>query len=335
MKKLFARHKVLLTFGLLLVAAGAFAGDNDGEKQKTYTKSYPLGKNDRIHINNQFGQVKILTWDKSEVKADITITTRSSSDEDAQKLLDGINIQDGRNADGVFFKTVLPKNTNNTNHGIRKEGDWDKDRDRNRDRDKEREDKDRERKDRKGNTEGMNIDYVITLPASSPLFLENQFGKSIIPNLSGPVEIVHKFGDLVAGNLSNVKSLQVEFGKATVESINNGKVTVKFSEASVKKLSGAIKASFEFSDKVNLPLDNDVTDFSLNNSYSSIKLTISPNFSGDFDIHTNFGDFKNSTQLPIKEMKDENDDHGPKFDRDFSGKSGSGACKVKIKSSFG
>jgi len=309
MKKPLSLHKLLLTSGLLLATACAFAaGDNDGEKQKTISKSYPVSANDKITINNQFGEVKIITWDKKEVKADITITARSNSDEKAQSILDGISIEDGKNSEGVFFKTVMGKNKNNNNNNDGRKG--------------------------KGNNEGMNIDYVISMPAGNPLDLENQFGKTIIPDLSGPVEITQKFGDLVAGNLSNVKSLQVEFGKAAVESINNGKVNVKFSEASVKKMSGAIKANFEFSGKVTLALDNDVTDFNLNNSYSSIQVFVSSNFSGDFDIRTNFGDFKNNTQLPIKEQKDE-DEHGPKFDKDYLGKSGTGACKVKVKSSFG
>jgi hypothetical protein len=207
------------------------------------------------------------------------------------------------------------------------------------DKDKEKEKREvregRGREDRKGGrNEGMEINYTVTMPAGNPLNLTNQFGKSLVPDLSGPVTITQKFGDLIAGNLSNLKDLHVEFGSATVESISNGKVTVKFSKATIKKMTGAIKSNFEFCDKVKFPLDNSVTDFTLNNSYSTVEVAVSANFGGDFEIHTNFGDFNNSTSLPIKENKDP-DDHGPKFDKDYSGKTGSGACKVKMKSSFG
>ncbi len=87
-----------------------------------------------------------------------------------------------------------------------------------------------------------------------------------------------------------------------------------------------------------LPLDNSVTDFNLNNSYSNIDLSVANDFSGDFQVHTNFGNFHNKSTLVIKDDQKEDkddDEHGPKFDKDFSGKSGSGACKVKMKSSFG
>ncbi len=322
MKKQLNLHKPVLTLALLLCTAWSFANGDDGEKKKTISKSYPVSATDKITISNQFGEVKIVTWDKSEAKAEITVTTHASSDEKAQSILDGITIEDGKNGDGVYFKTNMPGNHEHNNDGG-------KDKDKDKDKDKEK-----DKGDKKNHDEGMQVNYVVYMPGGNPLKLENQFGKSIVPDLGGPVEITEKFGDLVAGKLSNVKELRVEFGKATVESITNGKVLVKFSEASVKKMVGAIKASFEFSGKIKLPLDNDVTDFSLNNSYSSIEVAVSSNFSGDFEIHTNFGDFKNSTALPIKEEKDE-DDHGPKFDKDYSGKSGSGACKVKMKSSFG
>ena len=59
--------------------------------------------------------------------------------------------------------------------------------------------------------------------------------------------------------------------------------------------------------------------------------------SGNYDIATSFGEFKNKTAFAIKEDgKDDDDDrHGPKFNHKYSGTSGSGSTKVKIKSSFG
>jgi len=306
MKKRINQYKLLLTATLLIFTTSLlFAnGEPDVEKRKTYSKSYELGSSDKISINNQFGEVNIVTWDKKEIKVDITIIAKANSDEHAQYILDHINIQDGKNSSGVFFKTDM-KNNN-----------WDN------------------KKGEKNKSQGMEINYEVHMPAGNPLNLENQFGKTIVPDLTGQVDITQKFGDLTAGNLSNVKELNVEFGSAEVESINNGKITIKFSKGEIKKMSGTIKGNFEFCDKVKLSLDNSVTELTINNSYSTVEMKVSQNFGGDFDIHTNFGDFHNKTELAIKEQKDD-DEHGPKFDKDFSGKTGNGACKVKIKSSFG
>jgi hypothetical protein len=305
MKKHIEVRKFIITTAMLLVAAtGLFAsGEPEVEKKKTYTKSYPVSSNDKVSINNQFGEVKIITWTKSEAQVDVIITAKGSTEERAQEILDRINIEDGKSGDGVYFKTNM-KNQN-----------W--------------------KGDKKGeHNQSMEINYEVHMPAGNPLNLENQFGKSIVPDMTGPVEITHKFGDLVAGNLGNVKELHVEFGSAEVESLSNCKIVIKFSKAEIKKMSGAIKGNFEFCDKVKLSLDNSVTELTLSNSYSTIEMKVAENFGGDFDIHTNFGDFKNKTSLALKEDKDE-DEHGPKFDKDYSGKTGNGACKVKIKSSFG
>ena len=309
MKKHTEVRKYLITAALLLVTSTwLFAADGgpDVEKKKTYSKSYPIGGNDKININNQFGEVKIITWGKGEVKVDVTITVKGSSEERAQSILDNISIEDSKSGDGVSFKTNIGKQ------------EWKGD-----------------KKNGNNSNQSMEINYEVNMPAGNPLNLENQFGKTYVPDMSGPVEITQKFGDLVAGNLTNIKDLHVEFGSAVVESIGNCKVVIKFSKAEIKKLSGAIKGTFEYCDKLRLTLNNNVSDFSINNQFSKIEVTVADGFNGDFDIHTNFGEFHNSTPIVIKENKDSDEDHGPRFDKDYSGKSGSGACKVKIKSSFG
>ena len=73
----------------------------------------------------------------------------------------------------------------------------------------------------------------------------------------------------------------------------------------------------------------------IKNSYSTVELELSKDFSGDFDVKTSFGSFKNNTDFKISEEKDDDDERGPKFDHRYSGKTGSGAAKIKINSSFG
>ncbi|MEO6314342.1 MAG: hypothetical protein ABIU63_14025 [Chitinophagaceae bacterium] len=306
MKKHTKLYKHILSGALLLATCSTLfaAPGPDVEKTKTYSKSYSISNNDKVNINNQFGEVKITTWNKNEVKVDVTITAKSSSDERAQAILDNITIEDSKNGDGVSFKTTMGKQEF--------------------------------KGDKKGNNnQGMEINYEVSMPASSALNLQNQFGKSFVPDMSGSVEIVQKFGELVAGNLPNAKDLHVEFGSAVVESIGNCKIVIKFSKAEIKKMNGSIKSNFEFCDKIKLTLDNNVTDFTMNNSYSKIEIAVAGSFGGDFEIHTSFGDFKNSSSLSLKEEKDDDENHGPRFDKDYSGKVGNGACKVKIKSSFG
>ena len=199
-------------------------GDYKVEKKKNYSKSYPLSGNDKIKLDNSFGEMKITTWEKNEVKVDVAITVRANTEETAQKLLDNIKIQDGKEGNGVYFKT----NINNNKH-------WGNNHD---------DDGDKKGKGKNHNT-SMEINYTVYMPAGNPIEAANSFGPMIVPDLSGVAEITSKFGNLTCGKLSNNKELSVEFGKATIKHINGGEVSIKFSDAEINKLSGEVKASFE------------------------------------------------------------------------------------------
>jgi hypothetical protein len=308
------RHKFSILITLILLSSAwlpAMAnGDEDPrvEKRKTYSKSYPLSNNDKVSLNNQFGEMRINIWDKNEIKVDVTIIAKANTDEVAQKILDRISIEDGKGGSGVWFKTHFKNQNDDWDHGDKKEY----------------------------KEQGMEINYVVNMPSGNPLDASNQFGAMFVPDYRGPVELESKFGSLTAGKLANVKDVTVEFGKADIESITNGKLTVKFSSADVKKLSGDVDTRFEFCDKIKVVMDNSVKDLDLRCSYSTVYLDVSSNLSANFEIRTNFGEFNNKTAFAIKEDREDDDDrHGPRFDKQYNGTSGSGSSKVKIRSEFG
>src|SRR4030095_5680131 len=164
----------------------------------------------------------------NEIKVDVTITAKASTDEIAQRILDNISIEDGKTSGVVYFKTHFKNQKDNWERGDKKEY----------------------------KEQGMQIDYAVYMPGGNPLEASNQFGSMIVPDFRGPVELESKFGSLTAGKLSNVKEVAVEFGKADIESINNGRLTIKFSSADIKRLSGDVDTRVEFCDKIKLVIDN-------------------------------------------------------------------------------
>ena len=297
--------KYIVAAGLLLLGATSLlaANDPEAEKKKVYSKSYALDGNDKVSINNQFGEVKITTWGKSEVKVDITIIGKGSTEEKAQEVLDLISIEDSKSGGVVSFKTNLKNQHQN----------WNND-------------------GKKGKNSGMEINYEVQMPASTALDLKNSFGKTWVPDMSGPVEISSKFGELSAGRLGNVKKLEVEFGEATVASVNNGDVSVKFSQAQINNMTGTIKTSQSYSG-VKFVIDNTISSLTIKNEFTDLLLDVNTTFSANFDIYTNFSELKNKTDFKIKE--DDEDHSGLKFDHQYSGKSGTGDINVKVKSNFG
>jgi hypothetical protein len=275
-------------------------------KTKTYTKSYPLGNSEQVTLDNQFGEMKIITWNKNEIKVDVNIEAKGNTDEIAQRILDNINIEDSKSGSGVSFATRMKNKNMNWNNN---------------------------KKDYK--EMGMKIDYVVYMPTGNPLNATNQFGPMIIPDMRGQVVLVSKFGSITAGNLSNVKEVTLEFGDATIEAVSNGKLTFKFGKADVKQVSGNVSVRVEFCDKTRINIDNNSKDVNIRSSYSSIYLNTPSNLSSSIDIKTSFGELTNKTSFNLKKQGEDDDRHGPKFDKQYNGVAGGGANKLKVNADFG
>ncbi len=319
MKRILRPFSLVLSL-LLLLQVNTFAqddkNDNDNKnenkkkyefvKKKSVNKSYNVSSSDKLNIHNSFGSVKVNTWSRNEIKVDVDIEVSANTDALAQKILDRISVNDDKSGREISFETKM-KDIHNNNKGD---------------------------KDEKST---MEINYTISMPEGNPLKVQNEFGSTTIPDFKGEVDLTSKFGSLTAGNLSNIKGIHVEFGKANLANINSAPVTIKFSKAVISKLSGDIKLNLEFCSNVRLNLDNTLSSLDLKTSYSTVNLKPTGGLQANYNISTSFGSFKNTSDVKFNSDEDNDSDnkYSPKFDHQYSGKSGSGNVPVKVKSSFG
>ncbi len=323
MKKMNNLFNIVL---LLLLSTGSFAqndNDNDNddkapkrydfEQKKTYSKSYNLSSSDKVSIDNRFGSVEIHTWAKSEIKVDIELKTTAKTEEWAKAVLSDLDVEDSKSGGVVKFKTLFSE-------------DLDK---------KEGGNKHRSKYEGKDSRQTLEINYVVYMPSGNPLEIENEFGPTIIPDYTGEVELTSKFGKLETGNLTNVKNINVEFGKAKFGNLSGGNISIKYSKAGFARLSGRVKMGIEFSNKITLNLDNNLSALDLRVSYSTINIKPSSDLAAGYTVSTSFGSFRNRTAVKFTSDADDDDDRrGPKFDYEYTGKNGSGAVPVKVKSDF-
>jgi hypothetical protein len=311
MKKHTNPFSIVLLFTLLSLPAISHAGNGDDiEKKKNISKTYTVSPNDRLSIENSFGDVVVSTWDKNTIQVDVEIGVNASSEQKAQDMLDKIQVSDNQSGGNISFKTdVGDINGNQGRH--HKNMDY-------------------------GDDRKFYIDYKVHMPAGNPLKVENSFGKTNIPDMKGEVNLTSKFGSLNTGKLENVEEIDVEFGSAEIGPVNNGTLTFKFnSKSHVASVGGNVKFKCEFSGDVEFGVNNSIQELTVLESYSTVKIMVNKNLSANFDIHTSFGNFQNRTDFEIEEAKEDDDQYGPHFDKDFSGKAGDGKAKIKIKSSFG
>lgn len=311
MKRLIKPFKLLVPL-VLMLQANLFAQENDNDnrnenkkkyefvKKKSVNRSYNVSASDKLNIQNSFGSVDVRTWDRNEIKVDVDVEVSANTESLAQKMLDRISVTDSKSGKDISFKTDM-KDVNNS----------------------------------KGEKSTMQINYTISMPAGNPLNIKNDFGSTTVPDFRGEVDLTSKFGSLTTGTLSNIKNINVEFGKANLANITSAPVTIKFSKAVISKLSGSVKLNLEFCSSVRLNLDNNLSSLDLKTSYSTVNLKPIGDLPASYNISTSFGSFKNTSGVKFSSDEDGDKERGPKFDYEYSGKSGSGSIPVKVKSSFG
>jgi hypothetical protein len=294
---------------LLFVSISAYAQVEetkkyDFEKRKTYEKSYTISNSDKINISNQFGFVNVSTWDKNEIKVTVEIIAGANSESRANTILENIEITDKKNSEGVFFKTKIGS-----------EKMW-------------------QRGNNYNSSQTMKINYTVFLPKNSPLHLTNEFGPITLPDYVGDLDVVSKFGSLSTGKLQKVNDLVVEFGSAAIESIANADAVFKFSRITINNVVGNTSFKFEFCKGSKVLLNNNATNVTIDDSYSKLNIKPASDFNATYKINTSFGDVKNRSALTLNRT-DEEPEYGTDNSKAYEAKSGTGVCKVKIKSSFG
>src|SRR6187200_1900616 len=305
--------KNILSIVLLLATVPLFSQDGDKERkekkryeffrERNISKTYPASGN-TLNIDNQFGEVKITTWDKNEIKVDIHIETSSTNKDLADKTFERIDLTDKQEGKEINFRTTMNKNGKDEHMSC----------------------------NNCSNT--MSIDYDIHMPANNALNIENSFGSIVIPDYNGPVSLTNKYGSLKAGKLSKPEKVWVEFGSADLKSIGNIDLTFKYSSVTIGSLTGNSKLKFEFCGYSKVNLDNGLTALSVNDSYSSVHLVPAANLSASYNISTSYGSLIDKTDIGIKRT-DTPDKYGGDLNKRYEGKSGTGAIKIDIKSSFG
>src|SRR5690606_391686 len=103
---------VIATFLLFNVAIAALGGNpvevlNFIERKKTIVKLYDVNAKETLHIDNRYGDVQVVLWDKSSIRIDITITANASSESRVNDILNSVKINDKVGDNQISVKTTI------------------------------------------------------------------------------------------------------------------------------------------------------------------------------------------------------------------------------------
>lgn len=277
------------------------------EKIKQYNLSFDAKNIVQVNVTNQFGNVKLVHWDKKTIKVDVTVKANAINNTLINKYLDNIDIKNN------VKNNVLVLHTWMSNSALV------------------------QARDRK--TSYCTVDYIIYMPTHINLQVNNSFGDVELPEFYAPLQVNVQHGNLKAPVINNANSnvtmrfstaqirelvgatlncvnsnvriysaknadLNCERGVLIVENLENIKGILKYSKSVLNNLGEEIDLNVSFTNDLKLGnLNQDLKKLMIQTNYSDIQV---PTVDGLLNVQTTNGQFFMSQGVDAKVRKDVN-----------------------------
>nr|WP_290854706.1 hypothetical protein [Flaviramulus sp.] len=232
-------------------------------KTKTINKEFKVNSNATLRVNNSYGNIDVVTWEENRIVFEITITTSGNDEEKVIKKLNDIDVKFSTSSDWVSAETQFDKNNSKSwwNWGGK-------------------------------NNVNMKINYIVKIPMTNHIKINNDYGNISVEKLEGKAEINCDYGKITTKELmadGNILNFDYTNG-CYFEYIKSGKINADYSSYTVSKSQNLnINADYTNS-KIEI-----VEDLNYNCDYGSIKVDKANNVTGNGDyLTTEIGDvYKN------------------------------------------
>ena len=242
-----------ILIALLLIPTLALANNNNEwkgrhTKEKKVHKEFNVNPNATVEIKNSYGNIDVVTWDENRVVIDVTITTNGNNEEKVQKKLDGINIEFSSSSNSVYAKTKFEKSRSWWSWG--------------------------------SSNVSMKINYVIKMPVTNSVDLDNNYGSINLDKLEGRAVIDCDYGKITTKELmADNNDISFDYtNNSYFEYIKSGTINADYSGYTVGKTNHLeIDANYS---KSKIEIAEDIT---YNCDYGSLTIDKVNNVRGDGD----------------------------------------------------
>lgn len=258
-------YKITLLFLLIPLLANASIDKKKHEKNKVVKKVFAVNADAKVALNNKYGNLNITTWDKNSVEIEVTITIQGDDLEDVEDTFSTINIAFNASASLVEAKTIISN----------KKSSW----------------------SWFGKSKSINykINYVVKMPRSNSVDLNNDYGNIYLDNLEGRAVINCDYGKVAIGNLfARDNDINLDYSpSSTIHYIKSGNVNIDYSKLNIEA-SEQIKINSDYS-STKLEKTGSVH---FNCDYGSISIEEADNINGNSDyVSMRFGTVKKNLTI--------------------------------------
>lgn len=196
------RYKILSLLGLFLFAQLVIAGQHEENRLKTV--SYAVNEQTSIELNNQYGEVQIIAWDKDSIKVEANTIVTSDKIVELAKLLSMVEVV----SRGTEASVVVSTEWSSGNGFLRKST--------------------MDFKNIINSDKKLTVNYKVYLPSKCRLNISNRFGDIYLPDYEGPLRINLSHGDLRARDIRDARKIEVRYGKVLIKSVKSGLLKIDF-----------------------------------------------------------------------------------------------------------
>ena len=259
-----------LTFLLFLVPCLANANNvsKKHEKSRTIKKEFTVLKDATVSINNKYGDLKITTWNQNKVAIEVIITVKGNDLDNVVSKFEDIDVIFENAPNFVSAKTIFEKERRGWSF-------W------------------------KSNDKiSYKINYIIKMPITNAVDLDNDYGSILLDNLTGDANINCDYGKISVGELSsNNNKINLDYcSTSTIGFVKNGDINIDYSKLGIEE-SENLRVNSDYStvkigttQTVNFNSDygsiaiDDAVNVAVNSDYTSISLgTLRKNLEIDTD----------------------------------------------------
>lgn len=191
--------------------------------ERLITRAYKVDAGCYVEILNKYGDIEVESWDKDSVRIEVQIRAISDKGTWRNMMLDYIDVEFAATSGFVIAETTWKegasfwrKKTYQVAKGL--------------------------------GSDRIEVNYVVHLPKTMPLEIENTFGNVFMSSHSGDLEVEVHHGDFRARNLVSLQELNIRYGKAKINRVDKGEIELSSGSSLDLKEAGELMLSSSSSD---------------------------------------------------------------------------------------
>jgi len=185
----------LLIVAFLFATFTSTARTGEIVKKKEMSRTFPVGKNDLLYIDNCYGTITVSHWNRSDAEISVVVESKASREASAVRNLDRVSIKLGKTGSRVSAVTSVASGWNGNS-----------------------------------NNEHITINYTISIPSDMSIELDQKYGNIYLPGTNGgESNLTVKYGNIQAGSFTKALVVDAKYSDVRLKDLENVKMILGYS----------------------------------------------------------------------------------------------------------